>query len=140
MWAFSIPCPNPTCSDTTSGAVNIFYNPSDNPAGSAVNLGSYTNPTNFSDNVTGGGTLTAYMLVNTLNDLQNIQTDSAFFTDHKWDDIETCLSRFSSLLSEKLNRSGRDLKAAVRAYNGAGPAADLYVQKVMQMRDWCVTA
>lgn len=73
-------------------------------------------------------------------DLQNIQTDSAFFTDHKWDDIETCLNRFCSLLTEKLNRSGRDLKAAVRAYNGAGPAADLYAQKVMQMRDWCLAA
>ena len=62
----------------TAGPVTIFYNPSVNPAGSAVNTTSYVNPTeNFAPNVTGGATLTAYMLVNTLNDLQNVQNNLA---------------------------------------------------------------
>lgn len=40
---------------TTPGAVNIYYNPVD-----------YTSPTDYSPNVAGGGTLTAYMLINNL--------------------------------------------------------------------------
>ena len=61
---------------STSGAVNIFYNPSVNPAASVVNTTSYVSPTeNFSGNVTGGATLTAYMLVNTVYDLQNVQNN-----------------------------------------------------------------
>jgi hypothetical protein len=61
---------------STAGAVDIFYNPSVNPAGSAVNATSYVNPTeNYAPDVTGGATLTAYMLVNTLNDLQNVQNN-----------------------------------------------------------------
>ncbi len=46
---------------STSGAVNIFYNPS-----------SYATPTNYSLNMSGGSQLTAYMLVNTVADLQAI--------------------------------------------------------------------
>ena len=60
----------------TAGAVSIFYNPSVNPAGSGVNTTSYVNPTEtYAANVSGGGALTAYMLVNTVNDLQNIQNN-----------------------------------------------------------------
>ena len=60
----------------TSGPTTIYYNPSVNPAGSAVNATSYANPTeNYGPNVTGSGTLVAYMLVNTLNDLQNVQNN-----------------------------------------------------------------
>ena len=56
--------------------MSIFYNPSVNPAGSGVNNTSYVNPVeDFSGNVTGGGTLTAYMLVNTVYDLQNIKNN-----------------------------------------------------------------
>lgn len=58
---------------STTGAVLIYYNPTSNPAGSMVNGSSYTGWTNYSGNVTGGGALTAYMLVNSVYDLQNIQ-------------------------------------------------------------------
>ena len=61
---------------STSGVVSIFYNPSVNPAGSLVNASSYVAPTeNFSGDVKGGAQLTAYMLVNTFYDLQNIQNN-----------------------------------------------------------------
>src|SRR6202044_182197 len=56
---------------STSGGVSIFYNPTGNN-NSTVNATSYTSPTNYSGNVANGGTLTAYMLVNTVYDLQNI--------------------------------------------------------------------
>jgi hypothetical protein len=61
---------------STAGTVSIYFNPSVNPAGSSVNLTSYVSPTeNFTGNVMGGGTLNAYMLVNTGNDLQNIRNN-----------------------------------------------------------------
>ncbi|MDP3077503.1 S-layer family protein [Bradyrhizobium sp.] len=60
---------------STSGAVSIYYNPSVNPVGSTVNTASYLNPTeNFSGNVT-SGQLLAYMLVNSVSDLQNVQNN-----------------------------------------------------------------
>jgi filamentous hemagglutinin family protein len=62
---------------STSGHVTIFYNPS-NPVGAsntAVNSLSYTTPTDYSAAVTGGASLTAYMLVNTVYDLQNVQNN-----------------------------------------------------------------
>ncbi|HWP25686.1 MAG TPA: GLUG motif-containing protein, partial [Xanthobacteraceae bacterium] len=59
---------------STAGAVSIFYNPAGNDNNS-VNAFSYTVPTDFSANIVGGGTLTAYMLVNTVYDLQNIQNN-----------------------------------------------------------------
>src|SRR5262245_10788918 len=46
---------------STAGAVSIFYNPS-----------SYASPNSYAGRVIGGGTLTAYMLVNTFQDLKNI--------------------------------------------------------------------
>src|SRR5262249_49254137 len=48
----------------TPGTATVFYNPS-----------SYATPTPFSSHLSGGGTLSAYMLVNTVVDLQNIQTN-----------------------------------------------------------------
>ena len=61
---------------STGGAVSVFYNPSVNPAGSPVNGTSYLNPVeDFSTRVTAGGGLTAYMLVNTVYDLQNIKNN-----------------------------------------------------------------
>jgi filamentous hemagglutinin family protein len=58
---------------STAGAVSIFYNPTG--SNSTVNATKYTagTRTNYSGNVTGGGTLNAYMLVNTVYDLQNMQ-------------------------------------------------------------------
>ena len=54
--------------------MNIFYNPAGNN-NSTVNSTSYKSPTNFSSYVSGGATLNAYMLVNTVYDLQNIQNN-----------------------------------------------------------------
>jgi hypothetical protein len=60
---------------STAGAASIFYNPTG--SNGTINATSYTAPTrtNFSGNVTGGGTLNTYMLVNTLADLQNIRNN-----------------------------------------------------------------
>ena len=62
---------------STTGAVSIFYNPIGDS--STVNATKYTAPTqmNFSGNVTGGATLNAYMLVNTVYDLQNMKNNLA---------------------------------------------------------------
>ena len=57
-----------------SGTASIFFNPSVNPPNSVVNSTSYAGPTeNYSPFVTGN--LTAYMLVNTAYDLQNIRNN-----------------------------------------------------------------
>ncbi|OCK55333.1 MBG domain-containing protein [Bradyrhizobium sp. LMTR 3] len=62
---------------STAGIVSIFYNPTG--SNSTVNATKYTAPTqtNFSGNVTGGGTLNTYMLVNTVYDLQNMKNSLA---------------------------------------------------------------
>ncbi len=51
---------------STSGKVGIFYDPS-----------SYTSPTDYSSDVTGGAQLSAPMLVNNINQLQAISTNSS---------------------------------------------------------------
>lgn len=64
----------------SKGTIGIYYNPADNPAGSAVNTTSYTAPTSFSKNIKTNSAVknqaVAYMLVNTVFDLQNIQNNS----------------------------------------------------------------
>jgi filamentous hemagglutinin family protein len=62
---------------STAGTVSIFYNPTG--SNSTVNATKYTAPTqtNFSSKVTGGATLNAYMLVNTVYDLQNMKNNLA---------------------------------------------------------------
>ncbi|WP_161853835.1 MBG domain-containing protein [Bradyrhizobium sp. CCBAU 051011] len=62
---------------STAGTVSIYYNPTG--SSSTINTTKYTAPTqtNFSGNVTGGATLNASMLVNTIFDLQNIQNNLA---------------------------------------------------------------
>jgi filamentous hemagglutinin family protein len=58
---------------STAGAVSIFYN----PTLPTCECGSkYENPHDYTSNVTGGATLTAYMLVNTFTDLQAIGTNT----------------------------------------------------------------
>jgi len=58
----------------TSGSVLIYYDPAGDDKMS-VNSYSYTNPTDFSSNVSAKIGLTSYMLVNTVYDLQNIQNN-----------------------------------------------------------------
>ncbi len=62
---------------STSGAVSIFYNPAGNN-NQTVNSTSYTTTPNYFTYVTGGASLTSYMLVNTVYDLQNIQNSPGF--------------------------------------------------------------
>ncbi len=57
---------------TASGGVSLYYNPTGNN-NTSVNSASYWTPTNYSANAGTSTTITAYMLVNTLYDLQNIQ-------------------------------------------------------------------
>src|SRR5262245_58649087 len=58
---------------STAGAVSIFYN----PTLPTCECGSkYENPHDYTSNVTGGATLTAYMLVNTFADLQAVGTST----------------------------------------------------------------
>ena len=58
----------------SAGTVSIFFNPSVNPAGSGLNSTSYVNPAeDYSQFVS--GKLTAYMLVNTAFDLQNVRNN-----------------------------------------------------------------
>jgi filamentous hemagglutinin family protein len=63
----------------STGTVSIFYNPTDNPAGSGINATSFTSPFDYSPYVIMKGgvanQLTAYMLVNSVYDLQNIQNN-----------------------------------------------------------------
>ena len=63
----------------STGLVSIFYNPSDNPVGSLVSPTSFNNPIDYSPFVITNNVipnqLTAYMLVNTIFDLQNIQNN-----------------------------------------------------------------
>jgi filamentous hemagglutinin family protein len=63
----------------STGSVSIFYNPADNPAGSVVNATSYATPFDYSPfvlvNSAVQNQLTAYMLVNSVYDLQNIQNN-----------------------------------------------------------------
>jgi filamentous hemagglutinin family protein len=58
---------------TASGGVSVYYNPASNPAGSGINVTSYTSPASFAAFQGAGTTITGYMLVNTVNDLQNVQ-------------------------------------------------------------------
>jgi len=63
----------------STGSVSIYYNPVDNPTGSAVNAVSYTSPIDYSPSVLVNNNvpnqLTAYMLVNSVSDLQNIENN-----------------------------------------------------------------
>ncbi|WP_337271432.1 MBG domain-containing protein [Oryzifoliimicrobium ureilyticus] len=59
---------------TAPGGVNLFYNPSGNDA-STVNAASFTTPMDYSAFIGSNTSLTSYMLVNTVYDLQNIQNN-----------------------------------------------------------------
>jgi hypothetical protein len=73
-------------------------------------------------------------------DLQNIVDDPDFFKNRQWSDFRSCLDRLMRELNEKLTAAGGNLQDAIRRYNGAGPAAELYAANVIQMREWSGTA
>jgi filamentous hemagglutinin family protein len=59
---------------TASGGVSLYYNPAGND-NSSVNVDAYASPTAFSSYAGTSTTITAYMLVNTVYDLQNMQNN-----------------------------------------------------------------
>jgi Putative peptidoglycan binding domain len=69
-------------------------------------------------------------------DLQNIVSDSDFFANRGWANFQACLDRLIQVLTVKLSRAQGNIAEAVKAYNGAGPAADRYAAAVLQMREW----
>jgi peptidoglycan hydrolase-like protein with peptidoglycan-binding domain len=69
-------------------------------------------------------------------DLQNIEADPDFFINQQWSDFGACLKRLMKELQQKLSAAAGDVQDAVRRYNGAGDAAELYAVNVMQMREW----
>lgn len=70
-------------------------------------------------------------------DLQHVRRDRAFFEQHLWYDIDSCLQRVVSELDRKMRDSGGDLRDGVRRYNGAGAKAEAYADHVMTFAEWC---
>jgi hypothetical protein len=70
-------------------------------------------------------------------DLQHVRDDEAFFRDREWYSFASCMERLMREMRTKLQATGGDLERAVRAYNGSGPRADIYVRDVMLIRQWC---
>lgn len=68
-------------------------------------------------------------------DLQYIQTDEAFFLEKKWYEFDECLTRAMGELTRKYAATG-DVWQAIRAYNGSGPAAELYRLNVEAFYDF----
>lgn len=73
-------------------------------------------------------------------DLQNIITDQGFFQNRQWGSFAACLERFMREMHAKLEAANGDVVDAVRRYNGAGSAAEIYASNVMQMRAWSAAA
>jgi hypothetical protein len=73
-------------------------------------------------------------------DLQNISTDPAFFQNRQWGNFAACLERFMREMHAKLEAANGNVVDAVRRYNGAGSAAEIYASNVMQMRSWSAAA
>ncbi|MBB6487745.1 peptidase S8/S53 subtilisin kexin sedolisin [Rhizobium lusitanum] len=71
-------------------------------------------------------------------DLQNsITGDEAFFRQKQWYDFDTCLSRCCLELDAKLQSTNGDLWQAIKSYNGSGPRAQKYLQRVKAFTDYC---
>jgi hypothetical protein len=68
-------------------------------------------------------------------DLQNVVGDRAFFENKLWYSFDNCLSRAMIELRQKYHIT-QDKWEAVRAYNGAGPAAENYRENVKQFNLW----
>ncbi len=72
-------------------------------------------------------------------DLQNITSDEPFFREKLWYTFDHCIDRLMREIKTKLQANANNLEKAVRAYNGSGPRADIYVRDVMLIRQWCAT-
>jgi hypothetical protein len=69
-------------------------------------------------------------------DLQYVLSDALFFKGLQWNDFNLCISRAMQELMSKY-RIYKDIRTAVRAYNGSGPRAEQYAEDVMQLAAWC---
>ena len=68
-------------------------------------------------------------------DLQNVVTDRAFFEHKLWYQFDNCLSRLMIELRRKYNAK-QEVWASIKAYNGAGQAAENYKNNVKQFTEW----
>jgi hypothetical protein len=64
-------------------------------------------------------------------DLQYVLTDRAFFEQKLWYNIDDCLDRLKTELMDKY-KATKDVRKAIRAYNGSGSGADQYVNDVFE--------
>ncbi len=64
-------------------------------------------------------------------DLQFVKTDMHFFYDRLWYRFENCLARAMRELTRNWRLHSGDLFAAIKAYNGCGPSAEIYAQNVL---------
>ena len=69
-------------------------------------------------------------------DLQFVLSDEVFFRQKQWGDFQACIDRAVGEL-EKNYLHYKDLRTAIRAYNGSGPSAEQYADDVMQLLEWC---
>ena len=69
-------------------------------------------------------------------DLQAVKEDEQFFREKKWYVFSECLDRLMKELNEKFEIF-KEVKEAIRAYNGSGPAAREYANNVMEFARYC---
>lgn len=72
-------------------------------------------------------------------DLQNVRHDDDFFRERQWYDFDECLLRLQTELLEKYDAT-HDVMKAIRAYNGSGDAATVYMTHVAQFIEFSKTA
>lgn len=72
-------------------------------------------------------------------DLQFVLSDEAFFRQKQWGDFQACLDRAVDELVKNYTHY-KDLRTAIRAYNGSGAAAEQYADDVMRLLEWCSEA
>jgi hypothetical protein len=64
-------------------------------------------------------------------DLQFVENDRAFFEERLWYKFPECLLRLKKELTNNFAKD-KDVRLAIRAYNGSGPRATQYVNDVFQ--------
>jgi hypothetical protein len=71
-------------------------------------------------------------------DLQYVKKDRSFFAERKWYYIDECLKKLKGELMTKY-AAAKNVRGAIRRYNGSGPDAEAYVKNVFafikQMKD-----
>jgi outer membrane phospholipase A len=62
-------------------------------------------------------------------DLQYVENDRAFFENKRWYNIDDCVDHLKKELVSKYKVT-KDVRKAIKAYNGSGSAAEQYVNDV----------